>query len=84
MTVTLTLQIANHRFKVRVEEDEKQGMIDAARRVEQLLGSTRTSVADGERAALMVALQLAVASSNIDSKDLDQINKALDRALAVK
>lgn len=84
MSVTLQLQIGSHRFKVRVEEQERERMIAAARRVEEMFTQRWRveKVADGERAALMVALELATSTNTVDSNSLAQIEVALDEALA--
>lgn len=81
---TLRLQIGTHRFKVSVSENDKERMVAAARRVEEMLRrySDVDRVADGERAAVMVALQMASSAISVDEMSLAEVSSALDEALA--
>lgn len=88
MKPTLQIQIGTHRFKVRVDEKEKAAMLAAAKKVERMLGEMRRNqVADGERAAIMVALQLAngegaAEAPELAGDDLARLEATLDEALA--
>lgn len=82
-TSTLQLQIGTHHFKVRVTEGDKPRMLVAARKVEEMLERYRRidKVADGERAAVMVALQVASTAPAVTKEMLHEINAVLDEAL---
>ena len=81
----LQLQIGSHRFKVRIIEREKPAMVEAAKRVNRMLEQERanTSVVDGERAAIIVALRCANESPGAaGSTRLDALESLLDETLA--
>ena len=87
MKPTLQLQIGTHRFKVGVEEDAKPAMLAAAKKVERMLSDMRnSSVADGERAAIMVALQLANEEHEgviqLSGEGVEQLEVVLDETLS--
>lgn len=59
--MTLQIQIRRHQFNVACSPQDEQAMRAAARAVERQVAQVRskTKVSDGERAALMAALQIA-------------------------
>lgn len=85
MMVNLSLRIGTHSIKIRVDEDKKAAMLAVAKELAEKLEHTRTvnKVADGERAAVMVAFQYAAANAAASNTDLEQIEVAVDEALAV-
>lgn len=88
MKATLQLRIGTHRFKVSVEEDAKADTIAAAKRVERMLGEIgkESRTPDRERAALMVALKLAMGAREAGdggSSDPAVVEAVLDEALGM-
>ncbi len=80
----LQFQIGSHRFKVRIEESDKPAMVQAARRVNQMLEQERakSSVIDGERSAIIVALRcMNEAPSGTGAANFNELEGLLDEAL---
>lgn len=74
----LQVNIRRHRFQVSCAARDEEAMRAAARLVEEKVKTLRdkTNVADGERAALMVALQIAFEFRNGASAAADSANDA--------
>lgn len=70
---TLQVTIRRHRFGVKCAENDETAMRTAARAVEGKIKQLRekTGVADGERIALMAALQIAFESRDGSAGTLD-------------
>ena len=94
MSEPLKVFIRQHQFSVRCAKNEEDGMQAAARMVESKLKHVReqTNVADGERIALMAALQIAFEAGGkveaggktpaVAAKNLDRILRRIDGALS--
>ncbi len=82
-TETLTLRVGSHAFKIRCEASESESMRAAAEVVnrEYINLRERERVADGERAAIMVALQLASGRMDIKAQSDGSIGAVLDDCL---
>lgn len=85
----LQVKIGTHRFTVNVDESGKKETLEAVRRVDQEMTRIKSSnkVADGERAAIMAALHIALAAppaagAAAPAADLARLEAALDEALA--
>lgn len=88
MSEPLKIFIRRHQFTVRCAKNEEQNMRAAAQMVEQKLAHVReqTNAADGERIALMAALQLAFESGGNSPaaahKNTGRMLRRIDGALA--
>lgn len=80
----LTIFIRQHQFSVRCGRHEEDAMRAAARAVEEKLRAVReqTKVADGERAALMAALQIAFEADGAAPGNAGRMLRRIDAALA--
>ncbi|MBE8157994.1 MAG: cell division protein ZapA [Betaproteobacteria bacterium] len=86
MNTPLKIFIRQHQFSVRCGKNEENAMRAAARAVEEKLRTVReqTKVADGERAALMAALQIAFEADGAPGapKNTAKMLRRIDAALA--
>ncbi len=82
-TETLTLRVGSHAFKVRCEASESESMRAAAEIVNREYVKLRESerVADGERAAIMIALQLASDRLDVQAGQDTGIEAVIDDCL---
>ncbi|MGI9305901.1 MAG: cell division protein ZapA [Gammaproteobacteria bacterium] len=75
----LQIHIRRHRFDIACEKRDETAMRAAARRVEEQLRAVRenSKVADGERAALMVALQIAFEAGGGETSETSKTSEKL-------
>ena len=84
--VTLQINIRRHRFGIKCDEADEAAMRASARMVEGKIKQLRekTGVADGERLALMTALQIAFEAREgaADTLDFGEMMSRIDETLA--